>query len=289
MKLTVGRMANKNIFRGFDRDNYDGCVIHLISHDSNAYDLASDDSNTDDLASDDSNTDIGDSVKISRYVTDHIPDIWNDLRVGDIVFDLWYDRDTGSWSPWDLEKNQGLYYVESDTNQSDGSALIKNGLRIVQSEHLIPSDFYAVTRFGIGYHDYRNFSRSINYKYISSRSELLDDTDILDSFNSFSYRVPLDRKKLKLDSLTEDNVFEHKFSFNERVFFYIVITYKDQSYLIGAFEESMQKFIDSLNAEYYSIYYGDYLIDIFGNDNIKEVNEFIENELVESSRVIIFV
>jgi hypothetical protein len=204
--------------RAFDRNKHSECVIHLIYPDLDMV-----------LESDDSEYEIETANDLSEYISDQIPELWEDLRHGDILEDISRVGD-------EEESMRGVYVV-TRSEESDTFNLINHGLRISElewsserEEWVIPSEFTAITKFPFGYHDHHNMV--VNNTYARGYDEPLSE------WTTIPCPVPLDLKKLRLDkkNLTSDHIFEC--IGNGLTFSYVVLMFRGQNYLIGTDDTS---------------------------------------------------
>lgn len=288
-KITIGSTKRKpvNKIKKFDRKLHKCCVIHLIELDKEELDL-----------------EYVEASDVEKYITDQIPDLWNDMKAGDLI-----ENTTESGY-----RSTGVYCVDFNHKQTEGECLIKNGLCIVEQEcsyddyGTVPLNFYAITRFPLNYHKLGFNDNNDNMVVNNTYSPEFYKSSAY--WHTEPYYAPLDVKKLKLDSLTDDNIFEHKFSFENAFnknskFYYLVITFKKQNYIICTFGSEEQDLIDMFKNKpnvnkYYIINSGESAIEsivyveddkyneiLKGKDKRKtELYNLLENEKVELSHLL---
>jgi hypothetical protein len=272
-QITFGSVKKKKnkLVKKFDRKSHECCVIHLIELELDK----------------EANMNI-ETSDIENYITDQIPDLWNDMKEGDLI-----ENTTESG-----ERTMGVYFVDKckSTDQTEGEKIIKNSLCIVGLNYSyddwgsLPKNFFAITRFPLNYHDYENF--------------VVNNTYSPDFFTQQSYwhtypYAPLDVGKLKLCSLTEDNIFTHDFgkvvNYNyegddyyegcesDQKFYYVIIRFKKQNYMISKIAFTEDHFTNSFKN--YVINNGESGIDgishCFGEKDNKKVYKLLEKEEVD--------
>lgn len=202
----------KDIDTVFDKDR---CVIHLI--DTYPHDIESIDS------------DIDTDTFINEYISDQYPKLWKMMKRGDIVEDV-------SASGY---RSQGRYIVDTEHSQKDHMKMIRCGLVVRDLYYdyddygTVPFNFYSITEFPLWYFDDENL--------------VVNDTLCNNTFYSYWHSTPtpiaLDHKRLKLDSLSSDNIFSRRVKekkwfngdsnwFEYYEYLYIVLTFKKINYLI---------------------------------------------------------
>lgn len=201
----INRIYNKN-----------QCVIHLIdtkfrSEKEKEYDSDSDD--------EDKNGEF-----ITKFITDQHPELWDMMKRGDLIEDI-------SVSGYRCD---GRYYVETEHSQENHIKIIQNGLivrdlyRGIDMYGTLPPSFHTITDFPIDY--FENIITN-NTLYPRTKSE---------SYWHGLCLVALDLKKLKLNKLTNDNIFHkkvikysdfYKSSYNH-FYVYAIVTFKKCNYLI---------------------------------------------------------
>lgn len=265
-KISVGSTkikSTKNKNKKFDRKSHECCVIHLIDFDVETIDV-----------------EYIEASNVENYITDQIPDLWNDMKEGDLIENI---TESGY-------RSTGIYCVDKCTDQTEGEKIIKNGLCIVSQEcsyddyGTVPLNFYAITRFPLGYHELAFHDKSnivVNNTYVPE----FDKPEAY--WHRDPYYAPLDIKKLKLDSLTDDNIFEHKFNFSDKYnenkkFYYVIITVKKQNYMLGTFGFEEQDLINMFDRKkenrYYMINYGESAINDIVYINNDKYNEILEGK-----------
>lgn len=267
----AGDIRNVNtIQHKFNRDMHDKCVIHLIycspvleKYEEETEECANYDENEEDANEEDVNEDNDrkyiDADTVDQYITDQIPDMWNDMRAGDLIEDI---NRSGY-------RSDGVYAVDIDESQCESLRIIKNGLRIVNlnAEYgTIPYNFYAITRFTLGYHNYD--SLITNNRFVANIKSYSPYMTHKSYWHAEPCYTPFDKTELNFDNLTEDDIFYKIFNFECFVkcdsvsyLYYIIVTHKQCNYLIGSHEKSKEKFIHILKHKlYHHMVYGD---DIF--------------------------
>jgi hypothetical protein len=249
----------------FDRTVYpDQCVIHLIDIDDSIVETTAE--------------------QVTEYITDQVSELWRDLRDGDLIENINVSGDAMS----------GVYCVSVDTEQTEAEYIVRNGLNIVDlvwtlDRKALPSDFYAITRFPINYYDIDKMIVNNTYALHLSDCKSYWGTERSDEFDVAaeycdSYYVPLDVPKLKLDRLTEDNVFysgnsDDSDNYEGCGMYYIVITYKKTNYLIGSLCKTEEEFLDLLDTDYF-----EFLSD---TDNDIDIDILLQSENVDNENVMI--
>jgi hypothetical protein len=207
---------NKNQDKKIDKNSVfsqNQCVIHLIR-------TSKDDNSLNDEA-------LHETEFIIKFITDNHIELWNMMKRGDLVEDI-------STSGY---RSQGRYIVDKELNQPDHIKLIRNGLTIKD----LCSDFddygsilpnmYTFTEFPRHYFDDENLL--VNNVFYPNEE--------IKSYwhwsNSEYNLICLDVKKLKLNTITDDNVFHFtkdivKGKGKYKVhYLYVVVTYKKVKYL----------------------------------------------------------
>lgn len=236
-QIVVGSTLEQN--RTFDRDSLSLCVIHLI----------------------DPNSIVNNAQEMEEYITDQIIEIWNSLRDGDLIEDT---------------NTKQVYAVVQDDLQDDSKFIIKNGIKIIdlnwsdeEQEYLVPLEFKVITKFPIGYHDYPNMI--VNNTYARMYTEPTSE------WNIYPCKVPLDTKRLKLDSLnlTNDHIFSIRLS--NKVFTYIILTFRHIKYMIGT-DDTEGVFRYKLGKKYQRPYYGDNALEYLGLKCQRNLMKLLKNE-----------
>lgn len=203
----------------FNRDDHDCCVLHLVDASSGDDDL--------------------EARHIQDYISSQHPELWKEMRAGDMIENI---SESGY-------RSQGLYLVDEEAIQTEGEYIIRNGLCIVKQctdyddYGTVPRNFYAITRFPIGYYDlyFENLESSpvfVNKKYC--------DADNQAYWHIEPCLMPLDKAKLKLDILTPDEVFE--LTVNNISLYHTIITYRKTNYLLATESNTVEEHIDTLKS-----------------------------------------
>lgn len=217
--------------------NKDKCVIHMI-------DCSMDHYNNEEQ-------DVGEYI--SDYISDQYPDLWKMMKRGDLVEDI---NESGY-------KSQGRYIVDIEHSQKEHVKMIRCGLIITSlyTEYndygTIPLNFYTITEFSLWYFDDDNLV--VNDTFAKSDNN---------NFTSYWYCHPactpisLDHKRLKLDQLTNNNIFtktDKEINWKKKLkmfdYLYVVLRFKKSNYLFisryyhddNKKEKNDQTFIKSIN------------------------------------------
>lgn len=172
------------------------CVIHLISMDPEDYE------------------DVITGDTVTEFITDQHMTLWKMMKRGDLIENI---CESGY-------RSQGRYIVDTEHSQPDHVKLIKNGLivRDLYTEYddygSIPPHFCTITEFPPNYFEQEN---------IVTNFLLCPNSTASSYWHSDNSPVAFDKKRLKLDRLTSDNVFV----VNDKIG-YIIIRFKKTNYMI---------------------------------------------------------
>lgn len=166
-------------------------------------------------------------MKTARYITNFITDqhaeLWNMMKRGDLVEDV-------SSSGY---RSEGRYIVDVDKDTKD-LGVMRNGL-VIRSLYLeyddygtIYPDMYTITEFPIGY-----FDNLVVNSYLCG-------PDMKSYWHCELSPISLDTKKLRLNSLTKDNVFHVNHALPDTDdskgadsdYLYVVVKFKGTNYMI---------------------------------------------------------
>jgi hypothetical protein len=169
---------------------------------------------------------------ISDYITDQNPDLWKIMKRGDLI------EINGHSINEKHRRSDRLYIVDKDPAPRD-LGIIKNGLIIkplytdYDQYGTIYPNMFSITEFPLGY-----FDKVVINDYLSPPSfRSTRDMDPPGQWKNNKSPVCFDVKKLKLNRLSQDNVF---ITINEIVgkesyqvnYLYVIVKYKTANYMI---------------------------------------------------------
>jgi hypothetical protein len=185
------------------------CVIHLIKYKKLSYDSDDSDNDNDNATAD----------AINDFITDQYIDLWKMMKKGDLIEDI---NQSGY-------RAQGRYYVDDDPKRK--KSILKNGLIIrdlyteLDDYGSIPPHFFTITEFPIGYFDEDKII--VNNKFCPKiKKESYWHSDVQPCF--------IDCKRLKLDKLTDDNIFVDYTddNTNDNMYTYIILRFKKSNFCL---------------------------------------------------------
>jgi hypothetical protein len=244
-KIKVG--SNSDLKKEkFNRDSHSKCVIHLI----------------------DPMEEIEDAEEMSTYITDQMPNLWNSLRHGDLIENV--------------DRISNRFYGVMRKKQTESEYMVKSGLEIIDADEedfgLIPSNFYAITKFPLGYHNHMNMMTNNTYAPHYSESQIERD----------DYFVPLDLKKLHLSDqdLTDDVIFEKVIGFGRGRYrlSYVVLTFRKLNYMIGTRGDESD-FRDRIRVQYLDAKWGADAVDSLSWK--KKIFELLQSEDVKIDNLLL--
>ena len=226
--MKTSKLQNLTI-KPFSKDK---CVIHLIN--AGYYCNGSDQDSDSDYWTCDHKPDQNDHYektkeeKVSYCIDKKYPQLWNQMKRGDMVEDV---SNSGY-------RSDGRYIVDSIRSNPDSKTILskrnnlilKDVYREVDDYGTIWPDMHAITEFPIGYFD-----------QLVVNSLCPGVSEYQSSWHAEKTIEALDTKKLKLDSLTPNNIFCSTCN-DSNYLIYCVITYKKTNYIIGMLADCDEKF-----------------------------------------------
>lgn len=235
--------------------NNNKCVIHLICYGSNYSD-----SDTDSYYDTDSSSDSGmnslryeeaSTIQQIQMMTEHItkkyPDLWLMMKRGDLI-------ENTSESGY---RSEGRFYIDKSDNKITNNLSINQLYTKYDDYGSIPPHFCTIRDFPIGYFDECNI--------ITNNSFVPNETKQSEWHCLEGSPMFFDTKRLKLNTVTRDDIFIDHFEDDENnyIFAYVILKYRKINYcfLLDDSHEKTEK--NTYNIEKITDDLVDYMLTIF--------------------------
>ena len=258
-KIVLGTRSKSKTLSSLLNDEFGSkCVIYLIDR-------------VTDMNTDDNDSDCIIDLSITDYISDQIPELWSQVKLGDLIEDI---------------SNYAIYAVDiidhdsNSTEQPNAKSIVRNEFDLVElewsdedGEYLIPAKFYAITKFPLGYHDYSNMM-IINTHAPAHNESVLDWPS--------SSKIPLDHamfNESKLKNIITCSLYD-------RDFCYVIISHKSTNYLIGT-DSTKDVLSYKLRKTYQTPYYSNMLKEYLGSLNLDALATVLSHEKIKIENLLV--
>ncbi len=199
------------IKKSADRDQYSGCVLHLVDIETGEYYLSAE--------------------ELQQYLM-KTKKFWDVIRVGDLVENVAHSG----------YRSEGLYIIDEDV---DNDCLKIVDLHTDYDDYgTILPHFYAITRFPIGYFDmdYSNREHNVivnNYFCATGKHGAY--------WHSGSCLMPLDKETFGIDQLTDEDLLT--IDLDHRQIYGIIVEYRNVRYFLTSIYKTTNEFLTYLKEE----------------------------------------